>query len=116
MTVRTEAFRDNPRKVAIFYGPLVLCSTIDAGKPVPVIVSDIDRIPSGVEPAEMPLCFKGSPAIFRRAGTEQGVAVTLIPYYREYERPHVVYWDVLTRPRPPQRGAPAGHAAGQRRV
>ena len=64
----------------------------------------------------MPLCFKGSPAIFRRAGTEQGVAVTLIPYYREYERPHVVYWDVLAAAPPAGAGAPAGHAAGQRRV
>jgi hypothetical protein len=99
MTVRTEAFRDNPSRLALLYGPLVLCAPIEAGKSAPVIVADIDRIPSGVEPAGMPLCFRGSPAIFRRDGGKQGVAVTLIPFYREYRQPHVVYWDVaFTRP------------------
>ena len=106
MTVRIEAFRDNPRRVAILYGPLVLCSTVEAGKPAPVIVSAIARIPSGVAPAEMPLCFKGSPAIFRRAGAEQGVTVMLIPFYREYQQAHVVYWDVLSAV-PPTSTTPA---------
>ena len=96
MTLRTEAFRDNPRRLAILYGPLVLCSTTEAGKPAPVIVADVDRIPSGIEPAGKPLCFKGSPAVFRRAGARQGDAVALIPFYREYQQPHVVYWDVAT--------------------
>ena len=58
MTVRTEAFRDNPRRRAILYGPLVLCATIEPGRPRPVIVSDIDRVPAGIKPAGMPLCFK----------------------------------------------------------
>ena len=103
MTVHTGAFRDNPRKVAILYGPLVLCSTVEPGKPAPEIVCPVDRIPSDIEPAGKPLCFKGSPAIFRRPGAEQGVAVTLVPYYREYREPHVVYWDVLA----PAPAAPA---------
>jgi alpha-N-arabinofuranosidase len=109
MSLHTEAFRDNPRKVAILYGPLVLCSTVEAGKPAPAIACGVDRISSGIEPAGKPLCFKGSPAIFRRAATgqvaaEQGVAVTLVPYYREYHEAHVVYWDVLA----PAPAAPAG--------
>jgi hypothetical protein len=95
MAVHTEAFRDNPRKVAILYGPLVLCSTIEPNKPVPVIVADVERIPSGIRPAGQPLCFQGSPAIFRHLGAKEGVPVTLIPFYKEYKEPHVVYWDVL---------------------
>ena len=35
MSLRTEAFRDNPRKLAILYGPLVLCARCRAGKSAP---------------------------------------------------------------------------------
>ena len=66
MTIHTEAFRNNPRKLAFLYGPLVLCSTVELGKPAPAIVCPLDRIASGIEPAGKPLCFRGSPAIFRR--------------------------------------------------
>jgi DUF1680 family protein len=95
MVVRTEAFRDNPRKVALLYGPVVLAATIAPQQPVPAITVAVDRIPAGIVPTEKPLCFLGSPAIFRLAGTGQGVCVALGPFYRRCNQPHVVYWDVL---------------------
>ncbi len=98
MGLRTEGFRDNPRRLAVLYGPLVLCSTVDPQKPFPVIVSEIERIPSGIKPTGKPLGFTGSPAIFRSPEKEQSDPVTLIPFYREYKEPYIVYWDVLGEP------------------
>jgi hypothetical protein len=97
MGLRTEGFRDNPSRVAVLYGPLVLCSTIDPQAFCPAIVSEIRRIPSGIEPAGHSLCFRGSPAIFRGVEQRPGDPVTLIPFYRQYEEPYIVYWDVLSK-------------------
>jgi hypothetical protein len=96
MGLRTEGFRDNPSRLAVLYGPLVLCSTVDPQELRPAIVSEIQRIPSGIEPAGQPLCFKGSPAIFRGVEPGPGHPVTLVPFYRQYKEPYIVYWDVLS--------------------
>jgi DUF1680 family protein len=94
MAVHCEAFRDNPRKVALLYGPVVLAATIDPQQPVPTIAADPARIPAGIAPAGKPLCFQGSPTMFRLPGTDQGVAVALGPFYNRCQQPHVIYWDV----------------------
>ena len=95
MSLRTEAFRDNPRKLAILYGPLVLCAEVQPGKQYPAIVAGLGDCPdfrgdnvvpnqelrhrengtvplsrndilSAIRPvAGKPLCFTGSPAVFR---------------------------------------------------
>jgi hypothetical protein len=95
MGIRTEGFRDDPRRLAIFHGPVVLCSAVDHQSPAPVVVSEIDKIQSHIESAGKPLCFRGSAAIFRSLDKERGAAVTLIPFYKEYQQPYAVYWDVL---------------------
>jgi hypothetical protein len=77
MGLRTEGFRDNPRRLAIFYGPVILCSAVDPQKAAPVIVSEVERIPSAIKPAKKPLCFTGSPTVFRSLETERGDPVTL---------------------------------------
>ena len=35
MSLRTEGFRDNPRKLAVMYGPVVLCAEVTPGQPLP---------------------------------------------------------------------------------
>ncbi len=63
MTLRTEGFRDDPRKLAIFYGPLVLCAEIESGSPVPAIVAGEGSVVSHIRPvAGKPLrAVRGSP-------------------------------------------------------
>lgn len=96
MTLRTEAFRDNPRRLAVLYGPLVMCAPIEPGKPVPAIVSDDGQIVSHIRPvAGKPLTFVASPKVFRVTGSQSGRELTLIPLFREYKKPYIVYWDVL---------------------
>jgi DUF1680 family protein len=94
MTIHTEAFRDNPRRLALLYGPVVLAATIDPRQTPPTIAADVAHIPAAIRPTGKPLCFEGAPTLFRQVGSEQGVAVALGPFYRRCHQPHVIYWDV----------------------
>jgi hypothetical protein len=95
MSLRTEGFRDNPQKVAILYGPLVLCAQCGAGSPAPAIVGEPGQIVSSIRQAEeSPLAFQVPSTVFR-TGAAGPSAVMLMPFYREYQRPYIVYWDVL---------------------
>jgi len=96
MRIRTEGFRDNPNRRAILYGPIVLSSPIAPDQPLPVIVSDIDRIPASISAGALPLHFNGSPTVFRRFTQPSDAPVPFFPYYQEYQHPHIVYWDILT--------------------
>ena len=49
MTLRTEAFRDNPRKLAVMYGPLVLCAPIQPQQKLPTVVAEPAEIPKHIE-------------------------------------------------------------------
>jgi hypothetical protein len=95
--LRTEAFRDNPRKLAVLYGPLVLCAPIKPHQKLPTVVAEPAEIPKHIEKnTDQPLTFRGSPEIFRTVGQEAGRGVTLVPLYKEYQRPYVVYWDAFS--------------------
>jgi hypothetical protein len=95
LSLRTEGFRDNNRKLALMYGPLVLSAEVDPDKAFPVIVSPLDRIAQAVTPsAATPLTFKGSSA-FRSADSSDPAAVSLIPFYKMHDHPYAVYWDAF---------------------
>ncbi len=98
--LHTEAFHDNPGRLAFLHGPLVLCGPIAAGKPVPAIVAEPSEVLAGINsvPGRF-LTFTGSPEIFRLPGEASGASVTLEPLYRVHgDRHYVVYWDLFTRP------------------
>jgi DUF1680 family protein len=96
MSLRTEAFRDNPKKLAILYGPLVLCAEVDPLKPFPAITTGLGQISTAIQPVPgKPLTFVGSSTVFRTAGARTGGGVTLIPFYRQFQKPYIVYWDVV---------------------
>ncbi len=97
-TLRTEAFRDNPRRLAFMHGPLVLCAEVDIKKRFPAIVAEEGRLLAALKPVpDKPSTFTGSPEVFRIPG-EQGGGVTLEPFHKMHgNRHYVVYWD-LVRP------------------
>jgi len=97
MALRTEAFRDNPRKLAILYGPMVLCAPLEPGKPFPTIVGEVGEIVPSISriPGKV-LQFSCSAPVFRSLGSEGPKRPSLVPFYEEYRRPYLVYWDVLT--------------------
>jgi len=103
MGLRTEAMPDNPNRVAILYGPVLLAgdlgpihpdasgATADAaGPPVPVLVTGGKPVGEWVEPVE------GRPLAFKTVGVGRPNDVTLSPFYGFYDRRYAVYWDLFT--------------------
>jgi hypothetical protein len=110
-SLRTEGFRDNPRRIALMNGPLVLCAEVKAGDNYPAIVSPApsgQSIPpaqvrglnvlSGIEPiADKPSYFAVSAELLRVLGDADAVSITLEPFYRMHGgRHYMVYFDVFT--------------------
>jgi len=97
-SLRTEGFRDNPRRLALMYGPLVLCAEVGPGSSYPAIVTEPDRILTSIKPlADKTSHFTGPPDIFRILGQTRNKGITLEPFYQMHgNRHYVVYWDVFT--------------------
>jgi len=96
-TLRTEGFRDNPRRFAFMHGPLVLCAEVDAKRPYPAVVGEEGLFLTRLK--EVPgknSTFRGPADIFRIAGEDSG-GVTLEPFYKMHgNRHYVVYWDAYS--------------------
>jgi DUF1680 family protein len=96
MNIHTEGFCDNPKRLAILYGPIALSMPCDGKTPSPVIVGEIDKISAAIHPTEQPLHFQCSPDIFRAVAKESKGPIVLSPFYQQYRQPYVTYWDVVT--------------------
>ena len=97
-TLRTEAFRDNPRRFAVLHGPLVLCGEVETNLPYPAVVGEPDQLIASLRPvAGKASTFVSADRPFRVMGEPNARAVTLEPFYKMHgERPYAVYWDALT--------------------
>jgi DUF1680 family protein len=98
-TLRLEPLPDNPRRVAILWGPLVLAGDLgpeegrrrggDHGE-VPVFVG-----------AECPVAdwlklLPDKPGCFRTDGVGKDRDVDFVPFYRLHRRTYAIYWDLFT--------------------
>ncbi len=108
-SLRLEPLPDNPQRVSIMWGPLVLAGDLgpersrgregeNEGGPivVPVFVTDEGAVSSWVKPAH------GTPVRFRSTGaghepntSAQPRDVDLVPFYRLHRRTYSTYWDVF---------------------
>jgi DUF1680 family protein len=97
-SLRTEGFRDNPRRFAIMHGPLVLCAEVDAKKPFPAVVAEQGQLLASLKPvAGKPSTFTGSPDVFRFTGNGSGKGIALEPFYQMHgTRHYAVYFDAFT--------------------
>jgi DUF1680 family protein len=124
-TLRLEPLPDNPRRVAILWGPLVLAGDLgpeegrrrggDHGE-VPVFVlpassaSSFSILPSSFPPSWLkPLPDK--PGCFRTDGVGKDRDVDFVPFYRLHRRTYAIYWDLFTPQEWDQR---AGELAAER--
>lgn len=107
-TLRLETYPDNPRRVAVMWGPLVLAGDLGpepargggsatAAAPwseAPVFVA------AGRPVAEWVTPVPGRPGVFRatavRDVTDGRREVDLVPFYRLHRRTYSASWDVLT--------------------
>jgi len=98
MSLRLETMPDNPKRVAIMYGPLVLAGELgpeddpNARTPfyVPVLVTGDKPVEQWVKPVA------GKENTFKLAGVGQPRDVELYPFYKMYEKRYTIYWDIFT--------------------
>jgi len=109
-SLRLEPTPDNPRRVAMLWGPLVLAGDLGAeverqpgaqNRPappkVPVFVAAEQPVSSWLKPAG------GTPVQFRTVGAgrepdaqAQAKEVDFVPFYRLHRRTYSTYWDLFT--------------------
>jgi DUF1680 family protein len=105
-SLRLEPLPDNPNRVAILWGPLVLAGDLGpeerrgrggrrgarpaATEPAPVFVA------AGRPPAEWLKPVPGKPGEFRSDGVGRDKDVDLVPFYRLHRRTYAIYWDLFT--------------------
>ncbi len=100
-TLRLEPLPDNPRRVALMWGPLVLAGDLgpeegdfEAWKPgaIPVLVAADRPVAEWLKPVP------GKPGDFRTDGVGRESDVDLMPFYRLHRRTYAIYWDLFTPP------------------
>ena len=110
MSLHIEAMPDDPRTVALLYGPVVLAGDLgkeglDKSNRYGPSVPRLDRVPSIAvpafvgDPAKILQSVKpvpGAPLTFRTSGIGQPQDVQLIPFYKAYDQRYTVYWKVYS--------------------
>ena len=94
MSLYTESMPDNPNRIALLYGPLVLAGQLGKEMPdpiygAPVLLTDSKNVQDWVQQASGPLQFK-----LKGAGKPNDVE--LAPFYKTYDQYYSVYWDYFS--------------------
>ena len=98
-TLHAEPTPDNPNRVALMWGPLVLAGDLGPERsdawthPIPSFITSSQPIPQWVQ------IVPGAPVRFQSTGrnvdrTER--IVDLVPFYRLHRRDYALYWDLYT--------------------
>jgi uncharacterized protein len=98
MSLRTEAMPDNPDRIAVFYGPMLLAADLGkvddpaAGGPgyVPVLVADRKPVTDWVKPVSL------ASQTFRTDGVGRPHDFNLVPLHLLHDRRYTVYLDRYT--------------------
>jgi DUF1680 family protein len=105
-SLHQEALADNPRRVALMWGPLVLAGDLgpeqrgQGGRgrraprtneaAVPVFVAADRSVADWLKPVA------NQPGNFRTEGVGKDADVDFVPFYRLHRRNYAVYWDTFT--------------------
>ncbi|MCW5910416.1 MAG: glycoside hydrolase family 127 protein [Cyclobacteriaceae bacterium] len=94
MSVYSESMPDNPDRIALLYGPVVLAGQLGTTMPDPVygttvFLTDDRQVKNWVKPGAEPLVFETNHAA-------KPADVKLIPFYKTYDQYYNVYWDFFT--------------------
>jgi hypothetical protein len=93
LSLRAESMPDNPKRVALFAGPILLAGNLgplDSQEPVPVFITGDRSIPDWVQP------LAGKPLTYRTRGAGRPQEVEFTPFYASYNHRYSVYWDLFT--------------------
>ena len=91
----TEAMPDNPNRIAVLYGPIVLAGALGTSMPdpvfgTPVLLTDDKNVENWVKP------IASEPLHFQMVGVGKPRDVVLMPFYEMYKEYYSVYWDYFT--------------------
>jgi len=94
MNLYSEAMPDNPNRIAVKYGPLVLAGELGKQMPdpaygTPVLLTDDKNVNHWIKPATFPLQFE-------MKGVGKPFDVKLVAFYKVYNQYYSVYWDYFT--------------------
>ncbi|MFH0990616.1 MAG: beta-L-arabinofuranosidase domain-containing protein [bacterium] len=91
--IRLESMPDNPRRVALLYGPILLAGDlgpVEGKAVVPNFITNMMAVQQWVEPVQ------AKELTFTTVGVGRPNDVTLIPFYQMHNRRYAVYWDIFT--------------------
>jgi DUF1680 family protein len=97
-----EPTPDNPRRVALMWGPLVLAGDLGPEPPrtrgaAPALPVDVPALIAAVRPiADWLKPVADKPGTFRSDGVGRPVDVEVAPFYRVQHRTYAAYWDLYT--------------------
>lgn len=98
MTLHTEPMPDNPKRVAVLYGPIVLAGDLGpvddpaATRPdfVPVMITE------GRPVGDWVTAVGDGPCMFRTQNVARPCDVTMQPFFRTHDRRYSIFWDLFT--------------------
>ncbi|NLV41175.1 MAG: hypothetical protein GXY15_08090 [Candidatus Hydrogenedentes bacterium] len=93
LALRTESMPDNPNRVAVFHGPVVLAADLGTeaeNRELPVLVTDGRPVSDWLKPVA------GETLTFRTEGAGRPEDLTLTPFHSFHGRRHTVYLDLYT--------------------
>ncbi len=99
MSLRLESMPDNPNRLAVCYGPLVLAGELgpeDDPKAsesvyVPVFITENKPVDEWIKPVE------GFTLTFKTVNVGKPRDIILKPFYRTHNQRYSVYWDIFTQ-------------------
>jgi uncharacterized protein len=98
-TLREEPLPDNPNRLAVMWGPLVLAGDLGPeiagrnagpGPEVPVLIAPDEPVANWLKPVA------GKPGTFRTTGVGLKQEFDFMPFYELPRRRYAVYWDMYT--------------------
>jgi DUF1680 family protein len=95
MNLYTESMPDNPARVAVKYGPLVLAGLLGKEMPDPVYGTPV-LMTNERDPTKWMKPINASRTEYEMQNTGKPFDVKLIPFYKVYDQYYSVYWDYFT--------------------
>jgi DUF1680 family protein len=94
MTIHSESMPDNPNRIALLYGPIVLAGQLGTEMPDPVYGTTVFLTDN--HDASNWTKRNASSLEFTTANIAKPSDVKLIPFYNTYDQYYNVYWDFFT--------------------
>jgi DUF1680 family protein len=110
MSLHLEAMPDDPKMIAVMYGPIVLAGDLGKEGLTPEVQYGPSAPPLGrLKPVEIPVFIgevkdvltrikpvAGAPLTFKTTGLARPQDITLLPFYKVFDTRYTVYWKVYT--------------------